>query len=461
MRSRSAPTAATQLVRRLGFTSAVALVVSNMVGTGIFATSGFLAGDLGSPGLLIGIWVIGGLLALVGAICYSELAVNFRRSGGEYVYLTEAWGPAWGFINGWVSFFAGFSAPIAATALALSAYLAYFEPSLSGDGEPIWQLGSLALRFGPGQILACSVVAALTALNLFGVETAARAQNALTALKLGILVLLVGLGFAVGEGSWDHFSQATERTSALNIPEQFALSLVFVYWAYSGWNASVYVAEEIREPEKNLPRSMMTGCIVVLLLYVALNTLFVYANPLAAMKGEVAVGTQAAVALFGGTAGGFFAAAMAVSLLATINAMCIVGPRVYYAMAQDGAFFAVAGRIHPRWRTPWVAILAQGACCCVLIVTGAFQGLGYYIGFTLWLFSALSVVALLRFRRRPGWRTLPATSFLFPALPLVYVTANVLIFLYFLWQRRLEALAGLATILGGMAAYAWVRRSRS
>ncbi|MCP3959522.1 MAG: amino acid permease [bacterium] len=461
MPSRSPAAAATQLVRRLGFTSAVALVVSNMVGTGIFATSGFLAGDLGSPALLIGIWAVGGMLALVGAICYAELAVNFRRSGGEYVYLTEAWGPAWGFVNGWVSFFAGFSAPIAATALALSAYLAYFEPSLGADSGPIWQLGPLALRLGPGQLLACVVVVALTALNLFGVEVAAKSQNVLTALKLAILVLLLGLGVAVGEGSWDHFSQVTERTSALSISEQFALSLVFVYWAYSGWNASVYVAEEIRNPEKNLPRSMITGCIIVLVLYVALNALFVYANPLSTIKGEVAVGTQAAVALFGGTAGGFFAAGMAISLLATINAMCVVGPRVYYAMAQDGAFFAVAGRVHPRWRTPWVAIMAQGACCCVLIITGAFESLGYYIGFTLWLFSALSVVALLRFRRRPGWRTLPATSFLFPALPLIYTTANVLIFLYFLSQRRLEALAGLATVLGGMAAYAWLRRSRS
>jgi len=451
--------AETQLVRRLGFVSAAALVVSNMIGTGIFATSGILAGDFGTPGLLISIWLVGGALAVVGAICYSELAVNFQRSGGEYVYLTEAWGPSWGFVNGWVSFFAGFSAPIAATALALSAYLGYFNPSVRSEVEPAWQFGIVALRFGPAQLIACGVVAAFTVLNVFGIETAARAQNALTAVKLAVLGLLLVLGFAIGAGDWSNFSQTAIRTSTLSLPEQFALSLVFVYWAFSGWNAAVYVAEEIREPEKTLPRSMIAGALFVIALYVALNCLFVYANPLETMKGELAVGAQAAESLFGSAGGAFFAIAMAFSLLATINAMCVVGPRVYYAMARDGAFFAAAARVHPRWKTPWVAIVAQGACCCALIVTGAFESLGYYIGFTLWLFSAFSAIALLRFRRRPGWRKLPATSFAFPLLPLVYTLTNVFIFIYFVSQRRWEALAGLGTILAGAGAYAWVRRA--
>lgn len=450
-----------QLVRKLGFVSASALVVSNMIGTGIFATSGYLAGDLGDPAVLLASWVVAGLLALVGAACYSELAVNFPRSGGEYVYLTEAWGPAWGFINGWVSFFAGFSAPIAAAALAVSAYLGYFNPAFDPHSglAPAWSLGPLSVRFGAAQILACTIVAAFTALNVFGLEPAARTQNALTAIKLTVLTALLLLGFSVGSGDWAHFSMTAERTSAASLPAQFVLSLVFVYWAYSGWNAAVYVAEEIRDPRKTLPRAMLFGTTLVIGFFLALNTLYIYANPLERMKGVTAVGAQAAESLFGEAVGGVFAAAMAFSLLATVNAMCVVGPRVYYAMARNRSFFAAAGEIHPRWKSPYKAVIAQGVCSCLLILTGAFESLGYYIGFTLWLFTAFSVLALLKFRRRPGWTRLRWVSFAYPLIPSLYVATNLFAFFYFVSARGWEALWSLATIASGAAAYhLYIRR---
>jgi APA family basic amino acid/polyamine antiporter len=280
------------LVRRIGIVSATALVVSNMIGTGIFTTTGFLAGDLGSPAMVILIWVVGGAIALAGALCYVELALNFPRSGGEYVYLSEAWGPSWGFINGWISFFAGFSAPIAAAALAMSAYLGL------SDGGRLVPLGLLTLHLGDAQLVACAVVAMFTLLNVLGVRDVGRLQTALTVLKLVIIGGLLVLGFSVGQGDPGHLSLATERTSDLSLFEQFAISLVFVFFAYSGWNAATYVAGEIQRPERTLPVALFIGTAGVTTLYVALNTLYVYAVSLEDLKGVIAVGATVASALF-------------------------------------------------------------------------------------------------------------------------------------------------------------------
>jgi APA family basic amino acid/polyamine antiporter len=293
------------------------------------------------------------------------------------------------------------------------------------------------------------------------VDAVAKAQNALTGVKLAVLSSLLILGFAVGTGDWAHFAANAERTSTSSLPAQFALSLVFVYFGYSGWNAAVYVAEEIRDPERTLPRSLLLGTLVVAGFYAALNCLYIYATPLEDMKGVVAVGAQAAQSLFGDKGGAVFAAGMAVSLLATVNAMCLIGPRVYYAMANNGAFFAVAGLVHPKWKSPWAAVIGQGICCCALILTGTFESLLYYIGFTLWLFTALSALALWRFRRRPDWRRSPWVSFAWPAIPALYVSANLLVFVYFALDKSWQALWSLLTIVGGGLAYHFYVRPRA
>lgn len=449
------------LNRRIGFYSAIALVVSNMIGVGIFTSSGFLAGDLADPALVICIWFVGAAIALIGALCYSELSINLPRSGGEYMYLTEAWGPAWGFVDGWVSFVAGFSAPIANAAIAIAAYLAYFNPALDPSAT-VWAVGwdSFGLRIGWGQVLAAALVVVFTAGNLVRVETAARLQNVLTLFKLAVLGLLIVLGFTIGDGNAEFLSTNAERTSDRAIWAQFAVSLIFVYYVYSGWNAAVYVAEEIKEPRKTLPRALLIGTALVAVIYAVLNVLFIYASGLEDMKGVLAVGSQAAENLFGPAGGALFSAGMAISLLATVNAMCLIGPRVYYAMARDGAFFAAAARLHPRWQTPWVAIVAQGAFCCVLILTGEFERLAYFIGFTLALFTAFSILGLFRLRKRPGWEPLPAVSFAWPLMPSLYILANLWCFLYFAVERRLEAVWALATIVVGALAYHLYARQR-
>src|SRR6185295_1672545 len=236
----------------------------------IFTGTGFLAGQLGSPNLVLGIWVVGGVVAFLGAICYSELGVNFPSSGGEYVYLTRAFGPTWGFMTGWASFFAGFSGAIALAALAFADYLGYFFPLLKqANASVILGSGEWALRFGWAQIAACSLVAVFSLLNVFGVKRVARVQNALTAAKVLVLTAFIIFGFLVGRGDTSHFSMTVERSSTAPLPAQFALSLFFVYLAYSGWNAATYVAEELKQPSRTLPLALTAGTILVAALYVA------------------------------------------------------------------------------------------------------------------------------------------------------------------------------------------------
>ncbi len=442
------------LRRELTFWSATAIVVSNMIGTGIFTSTGFQAGDLGRTSLVLGVWLAGAVVALAGCLSYAELGVNFPRSGGEYVYLREAWGPLWGFLSGWVSFFAGFAAPIAAGALAVSQYLAHFFPSLALHANPGGAAGYTRwLHLHPGQGLAVGVVVFFALVNVLGIGFAAKLQNFLTGLKLAVLATFLILAFTVGHGSATHFSLAAVRSSHHGLSAQFAVSLIFVMFAYSGWNAATYVAEEMKSPERNLPAALVAGTLTVAVFYFLLNVAFIYAVPLEKLKGVVDVGGEAARALFGGWGGDFFSAVMAAALLSCISAMVIVGPRVYYAMAQDGCFFRGAAQVHPRWKTPVQAILWQAAAAAVMILTGTFEGLIYYIGFALILFAALAVLGLLRMRRRAGWKRLPAVSRAYPLVPLVFVTMGAWMLVYTLALRPRESALGLVTVLAGALVY--------
>ncbi len=444
---------APSLLRQLGIISATALVVSNMVGTGIFATSGFLAGDLGSPKLVLMIWVVGALFALMGAFCYSELGINFPSSGGEYVYLTRAYGPTWGFMTGWVSFFAGFSAPIAAAALAFSDYLGYFFPGLKQENAQLTiGSGSFSLKLGGAQLAACSLIVLFTILNFFGVRRIARIQNVLTSAKILVLVAFIVLGFAIGTGSWGHFSMFTTRTSTTPIAAQFVISLFWIYVAYSGWNAATYVAEELKRPDKTLPVALAVGAGLVAALYLGLNLLFIYATPLSEMKGVLAVGALAASKLFGAGIAGTFSALMALSLVSTVNAMVTIGPRVYYAMAKNGAFLPVAAKVDPRWHTPVPAIVLQGICAMLMTLT-PFPQLVIYIGFLLNFFAVLSVSSLFTFRRRSEWQRLRVVSFAWPLLPVVFLRVGGWMTVYgIMLQPKVSAAAAL-TVAVGAAVY--------
>jgi APA family basic amino acid/polyamine antiporter len=448
------------LLRQLGLASATALVVSNMVGTGFFTGTGFLAKDLGSPQLVLWIFVVGGICAFLGAICYSELGINFPSSGGEYVYLTRAFGPTWGFMTGWASFFAGFSAPIAAAALAFSAYLAQFFPALQLRNAHVFAgSGEWALRFGGAQAVACGLVLVFTLLNIFGLQRVARVQNFLTALKVLVLIAFIVLGFTIGNGSMTHFSMNATRESTTSLSAQFAVSLVFVFVAYSGWNAATYVAEELRQPARTLPMAMGIGTALVTLLYIALNLVFIYAAPLEELKGKEAVGAFAASHLFGPEGTGIFGGLMALSLMSTVNAMVTVGPRVYYAMAGNGAFPAIAAKVHPRFHTPVAAIVAQGICTMIMTLMPFLQ-LMQYIGITLNFFAAMSVASLFIFRRRPGWQKLRVVSFCYPLFPVLFILVGAWVTIQGIMLIPYIALGTGLTIGTGALVYHWRLRSR-
>jgi APA family basic amino acid/polyamine antiporter len=443
----------TGLLRQLGFFSSTALVISNMVGTGIFATTGFMAGDLGSAKLILACWGVGALFAVAGALSYSELGINFPSSGGEYVYLTHAYGPEWGFMTGWVSFFAGFSAPIATTALAFSEYLAHFFPSLKASASTVIGSGAWSLRLGRGELVASSLIAAFTILNCFGVRRVAKVQNVLTGTKLLVIASFVLFGFAAGTGSWSHFSEPAVRTSTTSLPAQFVVSLLYVMFGYSGWNAATYVAEEVRRPERTLPAALAAGTAIVAALYLGLNMIFIYSTPLESMKHVIAVGSVAASNLFGPGVAGLFAGLMALSIVSTVNAEVTIGPRVYYAMAKNRAFFRAAASVHPRWHTPVVAILSQGVCAMLMTLT-PLPELLVYIGMSLTLFTVLSVSSLFVFRRsRPGWQRLRAVSFAWPLIPAAYIIVGVIMMLYGVTTRPLASLSAFATVGAGALVY--------
>ena len=447
------PVPGSPLLRQLGLVSATALVVSNMIGTVIFTTTGFMAGDLGDPRLILAVWFAGALFALCGALSYSELGVNFPSSGGEYVYLTRAFGPAWGFMSGWISFFAGFSAPVAAAALAVSDYFGYFYPALL-QSKVWWVVGSgaFSLHFGGAQLLASGLIAIFTILNFFGVKRVARVQNFLTGMKLLVIGGLILAGFTFGNGDWSHLGMTTTRTSANTVPIAFVISLLWVMVGYSGWNAATYVGEEVKQPDRTLPLALGIGTAIVMIAYLGLNLLFIYASPLEQMKNVVAVGSMAAANLFGPDIGGVFAVLMAVSLMSTVNAMVTIGPRVYYAMAHNRAFFPAAGVVHPRWHTPVNAIVLQGICSVLMTLT-PFPQLIIYIGFSLTFFTVMAVASLFVFRRRPEWQRLRAVSFLFPLIPGAYILVGAAMIVYGVIWAPVPSIAALATILAGGVVY--------
>ena len=450
----------TTLLRQLGVVSATALVISNMIGTGILTTTGFLAGQLGSARWVLLIWAVGAVCALAGAFCYSELGVNFPSSGGEYVYLTQAYGPAWGFMTGWASFFAGFSAPIAAAALGFSDYLGHFFPALRLAAE--WHIagsGEWEFKFGWAQIVACGLVAVFTALNCLGIQRTARVQNVLTSIKVLVLIAFIVTGFAYGSGSWHNFSEPAVRTSTTPIFAQFFVSLFYIYFAYSGWNAATYVAEELRQPARTLPLSLAFGTTLVAALFIGLNVLFIYAVPLESMKGVVAIGAFAAQHLFGPAVAGVFAAAMALSLLATVNAMVTIGPRVYYAMAQNGAFFSMAAKVNPRFHTPVTAIVLQGVCT-MLMTLSPFLNLLLYIGLLLNFFAVMSVASIFIFRRRQGWRKLGVLNFAYPALPVLFIAVGIWMTIFGVTLRPMvSAVAALTLAVGAVVYRVRIRRA--
>ncbi|MCF8077643.1 MAG: amino acid permease [Desulfobacterales bacterium] len=438
--------------RELGLLSAVVLVVANMVGTGIFTTSGFILAELGDPKALLWCWLIGGVFAYCGALIYGDLGAMFPEAGGEYVFLRESFGRWAGFLSGWVSLIVGFSAPIAAAAMAFCAY-GFGALGLSGEAGWVFTVkGAPVFSLTVRSLAAAFVIFLISLLHRQGLALGARVQNGLTLFKIVMIAIFVGTGFWAGSGSSAHF--AADDSSFSVFDTRFAVSLIFVAFAYSGWNAAAYLGGEIRRPERNIPMAMAMGTIAVICLYLLLNALFVYALPKEEMAGALDVGLLAATRLFGEPFGRLFGGAIAFGLLSVLSAMIMAGPRVYYAMAKDRVFFARIGRIAPAANTPAAAVALQGVIAVLLVLTASFEALLVYIGFTLSLFSALTVAGWIRLRI---WKKLKG-GFARTAAAVFFVAGNLWIMAFSLASRPAAAGFGLATLGLGLAVYLYFSR---
>lgn len=442
-----------ELRREIGPVSATVLVIANMIGSGIFTTSGFILAELGSPLALLACWLLGGLFALTGALCYGELGAMLPRAGGEYAYLRAAFGPLPAFLSGWVSLIVGFSAPIAAAAIAFATYF------LGGEQAPWLVLGPAArpwLTLSPVTVLASATVLVLSLVHGHSLRLGQAVQNGLTAFKLGFVLVFIAAGLALGRGDLGHLH--LRLPGAAGSAGSFAVALILVSFAYSGWNAAAYLGAEVRRPGRNLPLALITGTLVVTLLYLLLNLVYLYALPPAHMAGMLQIGTGAASALFGPSAGNLVGLAIALGLLSVMSAMVMAGPRVYFAMARDGLLFSRFGRVHPDRRTPAQAILLQALIAVGMILGAAYDTLLLYIGVTLTLSSMLTVFGLLRLRRRqPHWAR-PYRTFGYPLTPLLFLGTSLWVLLYSIASRPLVGLFSLGTLLAGAVIYWWLQR---
>jgi len=442
------------LERRLGPLDAAAIVISNVIGVGIFITPGFIATLLPNRAAMLGVWALGGVLALFGALAYAELAARQPEAGGEYVYLREAFGGLAAFLTGWTSFVAGFSGAIAAGGVGVAAYLNRLIPGV-GDATPIaaWNIGPLSVTLSVRAMVAIAIIVALALVQMRGVGLGRVLQNSLTTLKVVALVAFVAVGFVVTGVS----AQPAFTGGAPVHVTNWMLALVPVMFSYSGWNAAVYVAEEIKDPVRNVPRALLIGTGGTVALYLALNALYLRVVPQAQFLGTVAVGEVAAERLFGSAAGVLFAVVAVVIILSSVSAMTTAGPRVYFAMARDGAFVPAAARVHPRFRTPAIAIIAQAAWSSLLVLSGTFEQLLTYTGFGVILFSALAVLSLF-FVRRTATEAAVFRAWGYPWAPALFCLVGFAIVVNTIVEAPGVASAGLAVMAAGVPVYWWVKK---
>jgi APA family basic amino acid/polyamine antiporter len=426
--------------RRIGGFTAGCLLVGNVIGSGIFTTTGFMARDLGHPGLILSIWLIGALFALAGALSYGELGAAMPVAGGEYAYLRRAYGPFVGFLSGWASFTVGFGAAIAAGAVSFAAYVLQVFP-LDGESGII------------GKGLALSLVWMVTGFHAAGVGPGGFLQRLLAVLKVGAILLLVLGALTVGRGSWGNLLASDPSvTPGLGT---MVVSLVFVAYAYSGWNVAGYIAGEIADPGRTIPRTMLWGTLLVGFLYLALNVVYVYALSVTALAQApvLPVADKAAVAMFGAGSAIVIAGILCLAIAGAVSAMVWAGPRVYYAMACDGVIPAVFSETAGESGTPKKAIFLQSVWASVLILSGTFEKLVIYSGVVLAIFNALAVGALVILRRRSPELARPYRVPLYPFVPAAYVAASVVIVIYAALERPTEAALGVATVLAGVPLY--------
>ena len=458
----------TSLERRLGPLDGAAIIVSNVIGGTILFAPPFMAGLVPNSWLYLGLWVAGGALAFAGAMVYAELAALRPRAGGEYVYLDAAYGRVAAFLTGWTSFVAGFAGAIAANAFFIPIYLSRFIPGVD-DSTPILviPIPFVPLTISIHTLFAVASVWLLAAVHIRGVGPGRVMGNILAALKVSAFLLFIAAGFAFGTGSFSNVSASAGSVSAGN----WLFAFIPVMLAFSGWNASSYVAEEIRDPGRNLPRSLAIGTLAVILVYLGLNLLYLFVfsiKELAALKGSVL--DVVADRLLGSGAGHVMGIVSLVSLMASNSAMTLAGPRVYFAMARDNVFFKSTANVHPTYKTPAFAIVLQTIWASLLILTGSGNALITYTGFSITLFLGVAVFALFVLRWREPHAVRPFKALGYPIAPAIFTIACFVILANALYTDLVvpaiqgaqlgPSAAGLLVIALGLPLYFWFSKKK-
>ena len=439
------------------------IIVGIVIGSGIFLTTGLMARGIPSASLILLAWLFGGLHALAGALAYGELGAAMPRAGGQYVYLREAYGPFCGFLFGWVSFMMYLTGIIAALGVGFAEYAGYFIPSLGMSnvlfeteiGLPGWTFGySLSM----GHFTALALIVLLTVVNYRGVSFSKYITNVSSLIKIAALGLFILFGLWSGSTHPVDYRINPQDIDFGQLVVAFGVALIAVAWSFAGWEEVSFVAGEVKQPSRNLPRALFLGTAGVTVLYLLVNYVYLKTMPVSEMAGIVRVGETAAGILFGETGAVLLSSAVIVAIVGALNGSVLVGPRVYFAMARDGLFFKRAAEVHPRFRTPGQAVILQAVWAGVLTLSGTFEDLITFVTFAnlmLWIAAAAAVFTL---RRKMPDLPRPYKAWGYPVVPFLFIAGSAGILVNMLFETPGEALAGLSLTILGIPAYLLLKR---
>ncbi len=455
-----------KLVRQLGLFDSTMVMMGIVIGSGIFLTTGIMAKSIPSAPLILFAWIVGGLLTFTGALTYAELGAAMPEAGGQYVYLKEAYGPLAGFLFGWILFLVYMTGGIAGLALAFSEYTGHLFPPLSTHNIlfsfdiNLFQK-PLTYSLSAGQLIGVGIIAFLSLCNFLGVGFGKRIQNFITVIKIGTICAIIILGFALGKSTINDFSLNPGGISLSQLIIGFGVALVAVSWAFDGWNNVNFVAGEIKNPGKNLPKALFLGTAGITLLYVLVNYIYLCALPIPEMEGVVRIAEKATTSLFGTSTGIFISLAVIVSTFGALNGSILTGPRVYYAMAKDRLFFKQISKVHPKFHTPASAIFLQALWASFLTVLGSFEQIftfAMFAAIAFWVAAAASVFTL---RKKYPKMKRPYKTWGYPFIPALFIIACTGILINTFIEKTVESAAGIVLVLLGIPVYYYWKRKAS
>ena len=437
-----------EIKRTIGPFTATSLVVANMIGAGILTTTGLMANHLPSPTWILFCWIFGGFIAFSGALCYAELGTRMPDEGGEYVYLKKLIHPVFGFLTGWTSLIVGFSVPIASSGLGFAEYMFAGLDFLSEYGSTFQVIFK--------KVTAIFIIMFFTGIHYLGVKLGSRIQNVLTIIKVFSVLGLATIGIVLGGGSWSNLaSQINEPFTGISI----GTAMMFVMFSFSGWNASTYIAGELKNPKKSLPISLALGTFIVTIIYLAINFFILHSVPFAELKGNITVLEIASVKAFGEWMGNGLSLLIGIALLSSLSAFIMIGPRVYYAMARDGLFLSFASKVHPKHGVPGRSILIQAIIAILMVSIGSYEQLIIYIGFALNIFPWLAIIGLFLARKKKIGEISAVKTWGYPAVPIFFLISSLGLMIINYINRPVESTAAIITVVLGIPCYyIWIKK---